>query len=116
MDYSNRTKHEVIRGSRFPGVPEGKQYPAGHALHFEGTNYYVLKLWFQQERTYYVSKNNEESDYYTVYAKKVDGEGSVRFQNPIGFARGIPQKTHLEIILPDFPKRYYMSLFPSEKA
>jgi hypothetical protein len=114
VDYTNRTKHEVIRGARF-GFPQGRQYPAGYALHFDGTDYYVLKLWFQQERTYYISKNNEESDYYTVYSKKVQEAGdSVRFQNPIGFARGIPQKTHLEVVLPDFPKHYYMSLFPEE--
>lgn len=114
MNYSNRSQHEVIRGAR-NGFPDGKQYPAGYSLRFDGTNYYVLKLWIQQEKTYYINKNDENSEYYTVFSKKVIGaDESVRFLNPIGFARGMPNKTHLEIVLPDFPRRYYMSLFPNQ--
>lgn len=112
--FSDRTKHEVVRGSRQSGL-EGKTFPAGHALHFEGTEYFVLKLWFQQERTYFISKNHGSDEVYTVFGKKAqqEGETQVRFQNPIGFARVNEQKTHLEIVLPDLPRRYYMSLFPS---
>jgi hypothetical protein len=113
MDFSNRTKYAVIRGSRY-GLSEGKQYPAGHALQFEGTVYYVLKLWFQPNVTYFISKNDEESQFHTVFTKKIQEEdGSVRFQNPVGYARGLPDKEHLEIVLPDFSRRYYMSLFPA---
>ena len=115
MDLSNRTLHEVIRGSRF-GLPEGKRYPGGYALHFDETNYYVLKLWFLPGITYYISKNNAEAECHTVYTKKIQEEdGSVRFQNPVGFARGMPNKEFLEVILPDLAKRYYMSLFPVEQ-
>jgi hypothetical protein len=111
MDYTNRTYHEVIRGSRF-GLTEGRQYPAGYALRFEGTSYYVFKLWFQQERSYFIRKNEENSDYYTVFSKKeVQPDNSARLLNPVGFARMNPAKEHLEVILPDFPSRYYMSLF-----
>lgn len=113
MDYSNRKKHEVIRGTRF-GLEGTKRYPAGHALFFEGTNYYVLKLWFQPERIYFISRNGDSGDSYTIYGRKNDDRSDqVSFQNPIGYARGMQDKTHLEIVLPDLPKRYYMSLFPT---
>lgn len=111
MDYTNRTYHEVLRGSRM-GLSDGRQYPAGYALRFSETNYYVLKLWIQQEKSYYISKNNENSDYYTIYGKKETNTGSnMRLVNPVGYARMTPNKEYLEIILPDFPNQYYMCLF-----
>lgn len=111
MDYTNRTYHEVYRGSRST-LPDGKQYTAGYALRFNGVNYYVLKIWCQQERSYFIKKNNEELDYHTVYSKKeIQSDNSVRLLNPIGFARMTADKEYLEIILPDFACRYYMSLF-----
>ena len=110
---NERTKHDVVRTARYGGL-EGRTYPAGYALHFDGTNYFVLKLWFQCDRTYFISKNQGTGDQYTVFGRKIEEEGvPARFLNPIGFAHTNEQMTHLEIVLPDLPKRYYMSLFPS---
>ena len=69
MDYTDRTYHEVVRGSK-ERLPDGKQFRAGYALRFEGCNYYVLKLWFQQERSYFIKKNDDRSGQYSVYGKK----------------------------------------------
>jgi hypothetical protein len=114
MDYKNRTLHQVVRGSRF-GLEYGREYPAGHALHFEGTSYYILKLWVLQERTYYIIRNHDGSPNYTVFAKKAQkSEGNSFFQNPIGFATPLLESAHLEITLPDLPKKYYLKLFPSK--
>ncbi|MGK5085728.1 hypothetical protein WDW37_20760 [Bdellovibrionota bacterium FG-1] len=113
MDFSNRTYHEVLRGAR-AGLPDGncKQYMAGYALRFEGVGYYVLKLWFQQERSYFIQKNQEDDDTYCVYSRKVlEGDGQVRFLNPVGYAKMTQNQESLEIVLPDLPRRYYMSLF-----
>ena len=111
MEYTNRTYHEIMRGSQF-NLAEVTQHRAGYALRFEGCNYYVMKLWFQQERSYFIRKNDENSDYYSVFGKKeMQPDNSVRLTNPIGYAKMTPDKEYLEINLPDLPRRYYMSLF-----
>ena len=102
---SERTKHDVVRTTRFGGL-EGRTFPAGHALHFDGTDYFVLKLWFLYDRTYFICRNQASADQYTVYGRKVQEEGvPVRFLNPVGFAHTNEQKTHLEVVLPDLPRR-----------
>jgi hypothetical protein len=114
MEYENRTMHEVLRGSRF-GLPEGKQYAGGYALRFDETDYYILKLWFQQERSYYIARLDEKKETYTIFGKRIiEDDNSVRFQNPVGYARETPKRTHLEIVMPDLARRYYMSLFPKQ--
>jgi hypothetical protein len=111
MDYANRTYHEIFRGSR-SDLADGKQFQAGYALRFDGTVYYVMKLWFQQERSYFIKKNDGNSDCYSVFGKKeVQPDKSVRLLNPLGHARMTEDKEYLEIILPDLPRRYYMTLF-----
>ena len=111
MDYTNRTYHEVLRG-QCGSLPSGKQYQAGYALRFEGVGYYLLKLWFQQERSYYIKKNDENSDYYSIFSKKeIQPNNEVRLLNPVGYARMTSTQDYLELILPDLPRRYYMSLF-----
>lgn len=114
-DFSNRTKHDVVMGRKSAGaILEGR--PVGHALNFEGTNYFVLKLWERPKDTYFISRNRDDESSYTVFAKKVEVEdesGNVKFQNPIGYARlKNDLRTHLEVTLTLSRVQVYMSLFP----
>lgn len=113
MERSDRTKHTVLRGSPV-GLEQGREYQAGYTLVFSNSNYYILKLWCMEHRSWYMSPNRDGSGSFTVFGKKVTSEtGEVYFQNPVGLARPYGDDAHIEIVLPDFPRRYYMSLFPS---
>lgn len=106
------SKHELVFG-RKQGGTLALAFPAGHALTDEGSSYYALKLWSLYSMTYYLVRTRDDEGRYTVFAKKVDGEEGVKFQNPVGTGF-IPRdlKTHLEIRF-RFPRgRVFMSLFP----
>lgn len=107
-----RIKYDVMRGGRM-GQIEDPRYLAGYALSFEGVNYFVLKFWFQPERTYFICPNGKETGHYTIYSRRIGPPGgAASFQNPIGNARPAEDRFHLELILPDFPRRYYLNLQP----
>jgi hypothetical protein len=112
-DYSNRTKHDVFMGQRVEGaLLTPKQ--VGYALQFEGTDYFVLKFWERPQVTYYISKNRDSDTNYTVFAKRIEEETRIKFQNPVGSAQLKPDlKTHLELQLPFSRLRAFMSLFPA---
>ena len=105
--------YDLVTGKK----TEGKvlyALPAGRALSFSGTNYYVLKLWMLYNHTYYLVRNREDQMRYTVFAKKIEDEGGeVHFQNPVGMGWVSSDcNTHLEIKF-RFPRQsVFMNLFP----
>ena len=87
--------------------------PLGRAISFPGTQYYVLKLWAFYNMTYYLVKNHCDDLRYTVYARKIDDDSGVKFQNPVGAGWISTEMTsHLEIKF-RFPRQsIFMSLYP----
>lgn len=114
-DYSNRTKHDLyLPGSETSQEPEMKM--AGHALNFEGTNYFLMKLWERPRDTYYLSKNRDGDGTYTLFAKRIDAESGIpaRFQNPVGVGRfRADLKSHIEVSFTLSRVRVYLSLYPT---
>jgi hypothetical protein len=111
--FISRTKFDVVIGTKSDNrLLTTKE--VGYSLSFEGTNYYVLKLWVWARETYYLVRNRDSDTRYTVFTKKIDGEATPRFQNPVGFA-WVPEnlRTHLEIRFNIPSMHVYMSLFPS---
>src|ERR1700751_186457 len=97
-DYSDRTKHDVVMGTKENGALANTRI-AGHALNFLGTSYFLLKLWERPKDTYFVAKNRDDEANYTVFAKRIEDGSTVRFQNPVGYARLRDDlKTHLEVV------------------
>ncbi len=109
-----RAKHEVVSGKK---AAEGLKYsrPVGHALNFEGTEYFILKLWEKPNDTFYVSRNQTHPGSYTVFSKRIEEGSSFRFQNPVGRGSVLDDlKTHLELVFSLSRTRVYLSLFPCQ--
>src|SRR5687767_5456582 len=79
----DRQKFDVVTGKKQDGELS-HALPSGHALLFEGCEYYVLKLWMLYPMTYYVTRNRSEEMKYTVFAKKIETPEGIKFQNPVG--------------------------------
>ena len=110
---TEKVAYDLITGKRADGAVL-YALPAGRAISFPGTTYYVLKLWMLYNHTYYLVKNRDDQMRYTVYAKKLEDDTGVRFQNPVGAGWISGDLTsHLEIKF-RFPRQsVYMSLFPA---
>ena len=110
---TEKVAYDLVTGKRTDGAIL-YSLPAGRAIAFPGTSYYVLKLWMLYNHTYYLVKNRDDQMRYTVYAKKLEDDTGVRFQNPVGAGWISGDLTsHLEIKF-RFPRQsVYMSLFPA---
>lgn len=110
---TEKTVYDLVTGKKSEGQVLFS-LPAGRAISFPGTNYYVLKLWALYNHTYYLVKNRDDQMRYTVFAKKVEDDAGIRFQNPIGAGWvSSDLTTHLEIKF-RFPRQsIFMSLFPA---
>ena len=110
---TTRVKHEI-----YVGLLTGKElrepFSIGYALKYDNSDYYIIKLWPLPGATYYMAKSRDGSKY-TLFAKKIESELGVKFQEPIGFAMMNPEvKEYIEIFL-RFPRqRVFMSVFPSK--
>jgi hypothetical protein len=77
--------------------------------------HYIVKMWSFPGNTFYLAKNLEGDDRYTLFAKRLGSGGTVNFRRPVGFgfiSRDLRQ--HLEIQFAFPREKVFMSLFPSE--
>jgi len=108
-----RSKHDI-----YVGQPSGNElresFHIGFALKYDDVDYYIVKLWPLPGATYYLSKSRD-GEKYTVFAKKLDTDTGVKFQNPVGYAvNPMGLKDYIEISL-RFPRqRVYMSVYPAK--
>jgi hypothetical protein len=82
----------------------------------EGEEFYSIKLMMFPGQTYYLAKNRNSPDRYTIFAKLLKDEGTTRFQNPVGSGRlnqDLP--SHMELYFPVLRSQMYMCLFPSAR-
>ena len=106
--------YQVFMGEKQNGVL-CEPVIAGHAIHYEGDEHYVLKLMMIPTVSYFLAKNPSSQLSYTVFTKCFFQGDKLRFQNPVGFARLKDDlKTHLEIEFPLLKTSVYMNLYPKQ--
>ena len=108
------TKLELVTAERSGGALM-RQLLAGFAVQFEGESHYVVRLTMFPSNPYYLCKNRDSHDNYTVFAKMVADEstGAIRFQNPVGSGKLLPEmKSYLEIRFPLLGTSDFMNLYP----
>lgn len=107
------SRHEMYRGREVNGELCNLRL-CGYAFKEEDEAYYKLSLMLFPNNVYFLSKNKGEG--YTIFSKATQREdGSVGFQNPVGFAKVQDHiRTHLYVRFPDLGSHMYMSLFPTE--
>lgn len=106
------SKHNVVWAKNIDGKLS-RQVRAGDAFLHEDDDYYVLKLALFPF-SYFIRKNKESDNQYTVFAKRVFHDDAARLQDPIGRARLCNDiKTHLQINIPLLRLNLYMCLFPA---
>lgn len=115
MTYAKSTKYEIFTGFKKDGNLEAK-LPAGAAFLDDGLSYYKIRLMIFPQTIYYLVKNKDEQDRYTVYSKMINDGQNVKFLNPIG--GGILDRnlqSYLELKFPVLRAHLFMSLFESRK-
>ncbi len=105
-------KFELLLGE----AAEGKlvnQKTIGSAFLHDLDKCYSVKLMALPGITYYLVKNQESSDRYTLYARKQKGEDRTHFLAPIGMGKLREDlSSYLELYIPTFKLKTYMCLFP----
>jgi hypothetical protein len=109
----NATRYELVIGRR-DGGKLGNTLATGHSFLNEGDAFYTLKLMMFPGQTYYMVKNRNSSDRYTIFAKIIREENSVRFQNPVGSGRLTDDlASHMELYFPVLRSQMFMCLYPA---
>ena len=111
-------KHEIFTGFRKDNVIEAKLL-VGVAFKDDGINYYKIRLMMFPGYTYYLVKNHNVVDKYTIYARMIVDEknrNQVKFLNPVGSATlDSKLQSYLEIRFPMLRATVYMSLYPQKQ-
>jgi len=108
-------KHEIYTGFRKDNSLDSKLL-VGAAFKEENATYYKIRLMMFPGQTYYLVKNKEANDRYTVYSRMKHTDQKVQFLNPVG--NGILDsklQSYLEIKFPLFRAHLYMSLYPAKQ-
>ncbi len=109
------SKYEIITGFKKNGTIEA-QLPAGAAFHEERTTYYKIRLMIFPQTVYYLVKNRDTNDRYTIYAKMVNDGNNLKFLNPVG--NGLLDRnlqSFMELRFPVLRAQLFMSLYESRK-
>jgi hypothetical protein len=115
MTYPKSTKYEIFTGFKKDGNLEAR-LPAGAAFLDDGLNYYKIRLMIFPQTVYYLVKNQDTQDRYTVYSKLINSGPQVKFLNPVGggiLVRDL--QSYLELKFPVLRAHLFMSLFESRK-
>ena len=107
------TKYELVTGRKYNGELTNALV-AGQAFLREGQTFYTIKIMMFPGQTYYLTKNKDSHDRYTVFAKIVSTEETIKFQNPVGSGRlSTDLSSYLEFYFPVLRTQMFMSLFPA---
>jgi hypothetical protein len=108
-----KEKYRIVIGRRTDGTVKNPQY-AGDALKYEGETYFVVKFSMFPITTYYLRKDPEAGDRYTLFSRKFNGkDGKPVFRFAVGSGQVTDDlRTHLEIQLPILGTSVFMSLVP----
>ena len=109
-------KHEIFTGFRKANLIDAKLL-VGAAFKEVNQAYYKIRLMMFPGYTYYLVKNREGQDRYTVYSRMVtekNNQNQVKFLNPVG--NGVLDsklQSYLEVRFPMLRAYVYMSLYPN---
>ncbi|MCM0604503.1 MAG: hypothetical protein KA715_00260 [Xanthomonadaceae bacterium] len=108
------TKYNILTGHLVGGSLQNPMH-AGVAIHYEGDSYYLVRLNLFPRTWFYLSKNQESQNSYTVFTKKLEDCGSgVRLQNPVG--KATLHQYHIEISIPLLSKNLFLEIFPASNS
>ena len=105
-------KHEIFTGFKKENGIEARLL-VGAAFKDANTTYYKIRLMMFPGQTYYLVKNRDANDRYTVFSRMKNNDKQVHFLNPVG--GGILDsklQSYLEIKFPLLRAYMYMSLYP----
>lgn len=108
-------KHEIFVGFRKGNTIDAKLL-VGAAFKDENVSYYKIRLMMFPGQTYYLVKNQNAADKYTVYSRMITDQknnNQVKFLNPVG--NGILDsklQSYMEVRFPLLRAYIYMSLYP----
>lgn len=115
-DYKSE-KYEIFTGFRKENTIEAKLL-VGAAFKEENLSYYKIRLMMFPGYTYYLVKNKDSVDRYTIYSKMITdakNKNQVKFLNPVG--NGVLDSklcSYLELRFPMLKAYVYMSLYPQK--
>lgn len=105
-------KHEIFAGFKKEGTIEAKLL-VGAAFKDEGITHYKIILMMFPGYTYYLVKNRDSVDRYTVYSRAKNEANQTKFINPVGSAiLDSKLQSYLEIKFPLLRASMFMSLYP----
>ena len=105
-------KHEIFVGFKKENIIEAKLL-VGAAFKDTGTTYYKIRLMMFPGYTYYLVKNRDSADRYTVYSRAITENNQMKFLNPVGSANlDSKLQSYLEVRFPILRASMFMSLYP----
>lgn len=105
-------KHEIFTGFKKEGNIEAKLL-VGAAFKDNGVAHYKVRLMMFPGYTYYLVKNRDSVDRYTVYSRSKNENNHLKFINPVGSAiLDSKLQSYLEIKFPLLRASMFMSLYP----
>lgn len=108
-------KHEIFAGFKKEGSIEAKLL-VGAAFKDNGTTYYKIRLMMFPGYTYYLVKNRDSADRYTVYSRSKTENNHMKFMNPVGSAvLDSKLQSYLEVKFPLLRASMFMSLYPTKQ-
>ena len=108
-------KHEIYAGFKKENTIEAKLL-VGAAFKDTGLSYYKIRLMMFPGYTYYLVKNRDSAERYTVYARSKNEKDHTKFLNPVGSAvLDSKLQSYLEIKFPLLRASMFMSLYPTKQ-
>jgi hypothetical protein len=107
------TQHEILIGRKENGELRN-QLIAGASFLNDGESFYTIRLMMFPNQAYYLTKNHESTNRYTVFSKFIKTENGIKFQNPVGSGRlSVELSAYLEIYFPVIRSQMFMCLYPT---
>lgn len=105
-------KFELFAGFKNKNNVDSK-IQVGAAFKENESAHYKLKLMMFPGHTYYLVKNRECVDRYTIYSRMIENENQCKFLNPVGSGLlDSKLQYYMELRFPLLRTTLFMSLFP----
>jgi hypothetical protein len=105
-------RHEVFAGFRKEGAVENRLL-IGAAFKNSDEPYYKIRLMMFPGNIYYLVKNRDTGERFTIFSRILNTENGIKFLNPVG--SGVLDsnlQSYLELRFPLLRTGIFMSLFP----
>jgi hypothetical protein len=107
-----KTVFEVIEGQKAKDRIL-KPVPVGSATLYEGNNYYVVRISSKPFKNFFVVKNQDGTNTYSIYARRWRTADQIFFRDPVGAGHLSGElKEFLELKFTFLNQSLFMSLYP----